>query len=389
LNNKSGALVIGGHFQGLGVVRALAKKNIPIVVIDHEPCLSRFSKYVWRFWKCPPPCQENQFVNFLVELASKLGDDKWIIFPTDDLTLKVLSKHKRLLEKYFHITTPDWNVTRLSYYKKKSYILAEQLGIPIPKTYYPKSLRDVLNYDLSFPILIKPDVMNCFISKTGKKVFRARNKDELIHFYKKASTAISQDEILLQDEIPKAHKNLYSFCPMIKDGRVLARVVAKRIRQHPMDFGRASTFVESVQCTELESLGVKMLKAMKFYGICEVEFVYDIRDKTYKFLEINPRIWGWHSIAQSAGVNLPFLLYSDILGTEVNVPSFEIGKKWMHWVTDTATSLVEIVNGRMSLKDYFSSIQKIDEFAVLSWKDPIPFIVELMMLPYLIKKRGF
>ena len=218
MNNKSGALVIGGHFQGLGVVRALAKKNIPIVVIDHEPCLSRFSKYVWRFWKCPPPCREYQFVNFLVELANKLEGAKWVVYPTDDLTLKVLSKHKRLLEKYFHITTPDWNVTRLSYYKKKSYILAEQLGIPIPKTYYPKSLRDVLNYDLSFPILIKPDVMNCFISKTGKKVFRARNKNELIHFYKKASTAIPHDEILLQDEIPKVYKNLYSFCPMINTG---------------------------------------------------------------------------------------------------------------------------------------------------------------------------
>jgi len=29
------------------------------------------------------------------------------------------------------------------------------------------------------------------------------------------------------------------------------------------------------------------------------------------------------------------------------------------------------------------------EFAVLSLKDPLPFVIELLLLPYLWRKRGF
>ena len=39
MNHESGAVVIGGHYQGLGVVRSLARKGVRVVVIDSEPCL--------------------------------------------------------------------------------------------------------------------------------------------------------------------------------------------------------------------------------------------------------------------------------------------------------------------------------------------------------------
>ena len=44
--NKSGAIIIGGHAQGLGIIRALGKKGIPIILIDSQPLsLGMFSRY--------------------------------------------------------------------------------------------------------------------------------------------------------------------------------------------------------------------------------------------------------------------------------------------------------------------------------------------------------
>ncbi len=81
-----------------------------------------------------------------------------------------------------------------------------------------------------------------------------------------------------------------------------------------MDFGRATTLAETVDIPELEVLGSRFLLAAGYEGLAEVEFMLDTRDNTYKLLEVNPRVWGWHTLAGRAGVDLPFLFYQDVVG---------------------------------------------------------------------------
>ena len=154
------------------------------------------------------------------------------------------------------------------------------------------------------------------VSKTGKKVFKASNISELIKMYKLALKVISREEIIVQEIIPGASKNLFSFCPVMNNGEVIAAVTAQRLRQHPMDFGRATTYAVTKRVPELELSGTEILKAVSYNGLAEVEFIYDKRDGIYKFLEVNPRIWGWHSIAGAAGINLPYIAYKNAVGTE-------------------------------------------------------------------------
>ncbi len=40
-----GAVVIGGDYQGLGIVRSLGRKGVPVGVIDDEISIARFSRY--------------------------------------------------------------------------------------------------------------------------------------------------------------------------------------------------------------------------------------------------------------------------------------------------------------------------------------------------------
>ena len=63
--------------------------------------------------------------------------------------------------------------------------------------------------------------------------------------------------------------------------------------------------------------------------------------------------------------------------------------KWVRLTTDTPTVIIEILKGNMKIKDYLKSMKGKKEFAVFAKDDPLPFFVELAMLPYLWLKRGF
>lgn len=388
-NNDCGAIIIGGHFHALGLIRLMAKKGIKCILVDHEPCMARYSRHAWRFCKSPHFSEHKKLINFLIRLSVQYGLKNYILFPTCDETVYVVSKNKIRLSPFFKVSTPAWDCVQYAYNKKLTYTLSEKLKIPIPKTFYPASEQDLQHLNLDYPVLLKPAVVHRFFRQTKTKVFQINNTDDLFKYYRLACTIIPKEEILLQEKIPRTCYHLYSFCPWFKNNQVLAQVTAKRLRQHPMEFGQASTLVISKHVPELEILGSKLLRAMKFYGICEIEFVRDPRDQKFKLLEINPRIWGWHTIASAAGVNLPWYLYSDIMGKEIRKSGFREKIKWRRFITDTPTAMTEIIKGRLTWNDYIRSVKHVHEHAVFSYNDPLPFWGEIFMLPYLWKKRGF
>ena len=46
-----GAVVIGGDYQGLGIVRSLGRLGVPVCVVDDELSISRYSRYCTKFVK--------------------------------------------------------------------------------------------------------------------------------------------------------------------------------------------------------------------------------------------------------------------------------------------------------------------------------------------------
>jgi len=389
MTNKPGAVITGGDFQGLGVLRTLAKKGIPVVLLDSDHCIGRYSKFKKRLFKSPHSSETEQYVNFLIDLAKKEKIQGWVIFPNSDEAVYILSRYKNVLEEFYRIPTPCWEVIKNVYIKKETYKVSEKNGIPIPKIYNTKALEQLAESDLQYPLVIKPSIRDHFYNKTRIKAFRINNKEELIKTYQYVSSIIDPSEILIQDFIPGGPKNLYSFCPFFKNGRVIAGVAGRRARQHPMDFGHSSTYVELVDIPELKILAEKFLGSINFYGIAEVEFMQDPRDNTYKLIEVNPRAWGWHSIAIAAGIDLPYFLYQDMIGEEIAVPSSIKPTKWFRLTTDIPTVFLEIMKGNMKIGDYIASMRGRKEDAVFSLDDPLPFIAEVLMIPYLWMKRGF
>ncbi|MFX0196786.1 MAG: ATP-grasp domain-containing protein [Candidatus Hodarchaeota archaeon] len=386
---KIGAVVTGGDFQALGVLRTLAQKDIPVILLDSDHCIGRYSRFNKKFVKSPHPSRKESYLNFLIDLAGKEKIHGWVIFPNNDEAVYVLSKYRSILDEFYRICTPSWEVIRNVYVKENTYRFAAKHGIPIPKTFYPKNQDELMELDLQYPVVIKPSIRDHFYNKVKVKAFRIDNKKQLLRTYQWICSIIDPSEVLVQDFIPGGPANLYSFCPFFKDGKTITSITARRIRQHPMDFGHASTFAELANVPDIKGLSEKFLRLIGFYGIAEVEFMRDPRDGEYKLLEINPRIWGWHSLAIAAGVDLPYMVYQDSIGEEIDVQPPLNGLKWIRLVTDIPTAFIEILRGRMKVTDYLTSMKGKKAFAVFSVYDPLPFLAEIGMIPYLWRKKGF
>ncbi len=387
--NKVGAIITGGDFQGLGVLRILARKDIPIILLDSDHCIGRYTRSKKKFYRSPNPLDEKAYVDFLIELAKKEKINGWVIFPNDDKAVAVLAKYRNILKEFFRITTPSWETIQHVYIKKKSYQLAEKYDIPIPKTFYPQNLDELIELKLDYPVVIKPSIKDNFYSKIKIKAFLINNKQDLVKTYQKVRSIIDAEEILVQEFIPGGPTQLYSFCPFFKDGKVIANITGKRSRQHPMDFGHASTFAEIIDVPELKTISEQFLKLINYYGIAEVEFMKDNRDGKYKFIEVNPRVWGWHTLAIAAGVDLIYYVFLDMIGEKVEAQLPSNNSKWIRLTTDIPTVALEIIKGKMKISDYLKSMRGKKEFAVFAYNDPLPFFAELAMIPYLWLKRGF
>ena len=151
---------------------------------------------------------------------------------------------------------------------------------------------------------------------------------------------------------------------------IALKLVGRRKRQHPIDFGNATTFAETVDSSILIDYAHKILTKAKFFGICEVEFMYDARDNKYKFLEVNPRTWKWHLISEKAGIPFLLSLYKYFReGKSINKKKFkECG--WRDIITDIPTKLT-IFQRKIHMNDDSENIIK----AVLNLKDLI-FLLE-------------
>ncbi len=388
LKNLPGVIVIGDHVQALGIIRSLGRRGIPVYLLhDKKLCIGRFSRYTKRYIKLPSASNENEFVDFMTKLANNEAVRDWILMPTNDAWVYVLSKHKETLEEYYKVSTPPWDIVKFAYDKRLTYMSAEKNEIPIPKTIYPENIEDVRKglKDIQFPVIIKGAIGHKFYQKIGAKVLKAGSQDELIRYYTKYSSIIDPSEAIIQEVIP-GNSSTFSFCSF-RNNELIGYWTGLKIREHPMGFG-TGTFAQSVWIPELHDLGARFLNAINYYGISEIEFKKDPRDGKYKLIEMNARTWLWHSLAIRCGVDFPYLLYKDMSGKEVTpVMSFRKGIKWLHIYTDLWVAIKEIVKGKLKISDYFESLKGKKEFAVFSLNDPLPFIGETLLLPYLWKTR--
>jgi D-aspartate ligase len=192
---------------------------------------------------------------------------------------------------------------------------------------------------------------------------------------------------MVQELIPGGGETQFSYTALCVDGVVLASLVAKRTRQYPPDFGRASTYVETVECGPVVSASLSLISGLHWTGLLEVEFKHDRRDGRFKLLDANPRVWGWHTLGARAGVDFPYALWLATIGEPVPAMRARTGVRWVRTTTDLVAAAHEILLGRTSLRSYLRSLRGPLEGAIFARDDPAPAVAEVPLLVLVLLRR--
>ena len=379
-------IILDNHLQGLGVSRICHGLGLEVHLFNHSSiCVARHSNTCSYFTIYR---SEDDLKEKLKEFNSTEKDT--ILMPTNDKMVGFISANHEVLSQKFYLSLPGPDVIDIGYNKIKTYKLCQKLRIPIPESYFPENIVELekIANDLNYPVILKPAIMHSFYHIFGVKVFKCNNKQELIEFYKKTIQFIPANEVIIQEFLTGGAPSLYSFGSFCSGDKVWGGFSANRIRQKPMDFGISTTYAKTVNIPALKEYATKFLVSMGYFGLSEVEFMFDDKSNTYKLLEINPRTWKWHTITNKLGVNLIGQMV-DYLNHKEIIEKFSAEENiaWVERLTDTFVVLKEILKGRMSLSDYRQSMKLTKESAAFSNRDIWPAIMYILYSPYFFFKR--
>jgi predicted ATP-grasp superfamily ATP-dependent carboligase len=220
------------------------------------------------------------------------------------------------------------------------------------------------------------------------KAWRADSHEQLRELFKRAAAQVEAGEIMIQDLIPGGGEQQFAFCAFFAEGRSFGSMVVRRSRQHPRQFGKASTYVETIDVPILQELSERFLRQIDYYGLVELEYKLDPRDNQFKLLDVNARAWGYHTLGGVAGVDFPYLLFCDQTGNAVRLCKGRTGARWIRLVTDVPTGLMGMWSRQQAAWSYLKSLVSFDVESVFCLDDPLPGIAELGLMPYSHLRRA-
>jgi D-aspartate ligase len=372
----AGAVVTGASYRALAVVRSLGRRGVAVrVVRSDEHALAAASRYAGPRLEWPAAGGDRSRVDYLLELAERERLEGWVLIPTHDEEAALVARNHAALARRYRLTTPPWETLRAAYDKRCTHALGATLGLAQPWTIFPAGAADLVRAHGRFPVVVKPAYKEHANRLTVDKAWRADDPEQLRRRYADACDLVDPSILMVQELVPGDGDAQLSFACLCSDGNVLAGLTARRTRQFPMDFGRASSHVETIDDPSLERDARRLLAAMRFTGLVEVEFKRDPRTGENLLLDVNPRPWGWQSLCGRAGVDFPYLLWRMASGDTVPAVRAVAGVRWVRMTTDLLAVAGELRAGRLSASSYVRSLRRPLEFAVFAADDPVPSLV--------------
>ncbi len=371
--NTPGALIVGGAHVSIGVARSLGRQGIPVWLLANHP-LPTFSRYVTRSFDWPG-ADHAEGLSSILDVVATHGLQGWVLISTGDQDMRLIAQNHALLSSHLRVATPDWDTSRWLYDKRLTYQRAAEIGMDFPQSYELGGLDDIRTLDCRFPVILKPAFRhsNAF---THIKAWRADDRDTLIALYRKAVALLGSDAVIVQEWVPGTGTAQYSYAALWDRGKPVATLTARRRRQHPIDFGRSSTFVETIENSRVDEIAGRFLASLNYSGVAEVEFKHDTRDDSYKLLDVNGRFWTWCGLGALAGIDFPTLAFRQAMGETITPARARPGVAWMHASRDIVAACEEIAAGSLRIRDYLAGFRQPLCFANFALDDPMPAFAE-------------
>lgn len=374
------AIVMGASVNGLSFARSLGRRGISVVLLDSEKLIGFRTKYA----RCVllPSARKNPeaWVDWLSDFARE-HDGPVPVFATSDEHNVFLAEHGSRLKDSFRYLVPDLQTMNQIVNKRLQYGVAVNVGIPIPKTFYPESVEalDDLLPDISFPCILKPYKAHIGRAKiSNKKVLKVESADELRDAFEVLWDAGA--DFMIQEIVPGTDEDLFGYLAFWDEHNNEVRWLTKqKLRQNPPLFGDGS-LQRTVEAPEVAVQSRRLLKALDYRGFVGVEFKRDSRDGTLRLMEVNPRTVSGNQLAISAGVDFPWIGFQYLLGREVDPPGtvpFSAGVLYCNEEWDFKAFLILRRQGDLTFSEWWKSFRSAEARAIFARDDPGPALAVL------------
>lgn len=379
-----GAIVLGGAHGALAVIRSLGRQAVPVCYMTNDHPIPGLSRYAAISARWPGPAHPDA-----LRLLSDFADQKqlagWLLVPAGDAEVRFVATHHQDLSRRFTLLTQNWPALEPLHDKRRLYALARQLGVPCPADVDPSDPARI-----RYPVVLKPASRDAASAGTASDLWKAWSASDAAAFVPLHAEAVRQAgaaSVIVQEMIPGNGDTQYSYAAIWQNGRPLAWLTARRLRQFPVDFGFTSTYVETAPCPEAAVAAERILSATGYHGLVEVEFKFDRRDGLLKLLDVNTRPWTWIGLGAAAGIDFPFLAYCVAFGRPLPAIAPQVEAAWIHVARDALSAAANLRRGRLSLPSRGAGSCRRLTFAAFAGDDPLPLILSVPIIARRVVRR--
>jgi ATP-grasp domain len=257
--------------------------------------------------------------------------------------------------------------------KNEMLSVAREAGVATPRSIAVESERDLAPAarELGFPLIVKGDR-----GEAGQHVRLVSSRAGLETAYREIAALESQASThpVLQEFVTGA---AYSVGGLYDRGNAIRICVHRKLVAVP-PLGGLTVRGITERCNGLQEEAFRIIEALNYTGLAHLEFIRDSRGR-FRFLEINPRVWGTMGVALHAGVDF-YTSYRD-LAAGFRVPTrleFREGVRF-HRVLREA----RMIQRRPSR--VFGFIRDCLDSSVCSdfeWRDPAPHLAAFLNKGY-------
>jgi predicted ATP-grasp superfamily ATP-dependent carboligase len=369
---RPAALVLEcSYVNGLSAIRSLAAMDVPVIALDHRRealgLRSRLAVPV----ECPHPHERpEEFAGLLAELCEVLPHGA-VAFPTHDEYLVAVN---RAAPASLRLPFGPRELIEPIQAKRFQYEAAARAGVQLPATFHPADEDAAVQAAamLRYPAVMKPSEGAGFKRRHGFPLVVANSPDELLEAYRLGAEFAP----MLQERIPGGDDALWTVGSYVAaDGAVLGIFCGRKLLQAPAGVGTCRVGIAEWDDEAVDGAR-RLLHALGFHGISQVEYKRDPRDGSLRLMEVNARLWQWHSLAAACGVDLVQTAYRDAVGDQVATRTSRgaEGRRWVALVRHLRESRRE----RLGLRRTLMPLRPPFTEPVFSLRDPMPAVHQVV-----------
>jgi D-aspartate ligase len=313
----------------IDLVRALQVGGIPCAVTAKPGEPVRYSRGVERvIERVDAAVDPEGMLDRLLDFAATEPEPP-VLFYDGDWDLLLVSRERDRLAASFRFVVADASLVESVVDKGLFQQFADRLGLPVPPARVIHAGESVpTDLGLRYPVIVKPLTRDHVtwrpVART--KAVGAGSRSAL----ERTAAALGEQglDVIVQESIPGGEDRIESYhVYMNGDGDIAAEFTGRKLRTFPAEYGYTTALVITNE-RDVRDVGRDIVRRIGLRGVAKLDFKR-APDGHLWLLDVNPRFNLWHYAGALAGVNLPLLVYCDIVGLrQPTVAPFVPGVRW-------------------------------------------------------------